>query len=140
MKWITFVLTIIVFFALTYHVKAETYLQLHTISYHPNRVANFNENNYGMGLRHYVENEKFDYITLGAYKNSEFKTSLYSGVGWEWPIYNFKVGLSAGAITGYSRGSVVPYIVSNIRYKRLNLIISPFIEPVIHLTIDVMKF
>jgi len=140
MKWITFILTIVLFFALTYHVKAETYLQLHTLSYHSSRDANFNEANYGVGIRHYMKNEKFDYITVGLYRNSEFNQSVYSGAGWEWPINEFKVGLSAGLITGYKMNSVLPYVVANIRYKRLNIILSPFLEPVVHLTIDVMKF
>lgn len=126
--------------SLSHTIEAETYLRIHTLSYHSNRSANFNESNYGIGIHHYLQNKKVDYFSIGTYKNSESNQSHYTGFGLEYPIGEFKFGVSFGFVTGYESNPVNPYVVSNIRYKIFNVIISPFVEPVIHLTIDILKF
>lgn len=127
---------LIVFFIMgASELKAETILYAHTFSYHVNRDANYNEYNYGLGVRHYTTND--EYITAGTYKNSEFNQSNYVGYGWE---FNEYLGLSAGVITGYKLRSVLPYVLPVFRYKSVSLIIAPYPEAVIHLTIDFMRF
>lgn len=137
---------IIIFFGIIFlgtcsGAKAETTVQLHTVSYHSNRAANYNEQNYGVGIRHYVDTAKpFSYATVGTYTNSERNTSTYVGIGWEWAVSVAKVGVSTGLITGYSTADVIPYVVFNIRYSRVTVVISPFIEPVLHVTVDLLTF
>ena len=114
--------------------RAETVIQLHTVSYHVNRAADFNEENLGIGFRHYADD--VHYITAGTYKNSEYNQSNYAGYGWEWKQGDFKLGLSAGIITGYELGEVLPYVVPVIRYKAVSLIIAPYPEVAALLTID----
>lgn len=125
---------------LSHNLKAETVIQLHTLSYHVNRAENFNEENYGIGVRHYVKDKYFNYVHAGTYKNSENNTSNYAGIGYEWPVGSFKLGIKAGVITGYSLGDVLPFIVPVVKYKNLSLVFAPYPEAVTHLTIDLMEF
>jgi len=115
--------------------EAETVLSLHSASYHANREANYNESNYGLAIRHYTTKDR--YLIAGTYKNSEFNQSHYAGYGWELNKY---LGLSAGIITGYELNNVLPYIVPVIRYQNISLVVAPYPEAVIHLTIDIMEF
>ncbi len=115
--------------------EAETVLYAHTSSYHVNRVANYNEINYGLGLRHNIANNR--YLTIGTYRNSEYAQSNYIGYGWQFTKY---LGLSAGIITGYKLGDILPYLIPTIKYKNLTLVVLPYPEAVIHLTIDFMRF
>ena len=126
---------IVILFFIAGASEAETVLYAHTVSYHVNREANYNESNYGLGLRHYTTTDR--YITAGTYKNSEYNQSNYVGYGWEFTPY---LGLSAGLITGYKLHKVLPYIVPVIKYKSISLIVAPYPEAVIHLTIDIMEF
>lgn len=68
-----YLILIVFFIAGASELKAETVLQLHTLSYHQNRAANFNEENFGIGFRYYTK--KFNYVNTGIYKNSENSTS-----------------------------------------------------------------
>ena len=117
--------------------EADTVIQLHTVSHHINREANYNESNYGLGIRHYTT--KGRYIIAGTYKNSEYNRSNYAGYGWEFGN-DFKLGISAGLITGYSLGKVLPYIVPIISYKGVSLVFVAYPEATTHLTIDLMRF
>jgi hypothetical protein len=87
-----------------------------------------------------VKDEKFNYVTIGVYKNSEFNTCLYSVVGGGGGKGDLKFGVSAGIITGYSLYKVLPFVVPNVRYKKLNIILAPYPSPVIHLSVDVVTF
>ena len=65
---------------------------------------NFNERNYGVGLRY--ENENYG-LQMGGYRNSLRKESFYAGMDVS-PInfnidgcFNFQAGLFAGGATGY---------------------------------------
>jgi len=65
---------------------------------------NFNERDYGAGLR--LENNDFA-VQVGAYRNSVYKDSIYTGVDWS-PIhydlgscFKLDAGLYAGGATGY---------------------------------------
>jgi len=112
-------------------------LYLHTVSYHQDRDANYNEANYGLGVRHNLDD---NYITGGFYDNSEDHTSAYVAYGWEWPYKGLKLGILAGLVTGYSMGNVLPFAVPVIRYKRAQLLIAPYPSAVVHLTIDVLRW
>jgi hypothetical protein len=117
--------------------KADTVVFAHTVSHHVNQSANFNESNYGLGMRHYTTKDR--YITAGTYINSEYNRSNYAGFGWE-TKGNLKLGLSVGLITGYSLLSVSPYIVPSIRHEGVSLIFLVYPEAVTHLTVDLIKF
>ena len=65
---------------------------------------NFNERDYGAALR--LEQKDFA-IQVGAYRNSLYKDTVYSGIDWS-PIhynlggcFNLDAGLYAGGATGY---------------------------------------
>jgi len=135
-----YLILILFFIAGASEVKAETVISLHTISYHQNRAANYNEENYGFGLRHYIKNKSFHYVNIGTYKNSEQATSKYIGAGWEWNVGELKIGVNMGLIDGYSLSSVLPYVVPVISYKNINVIFASYPEAVVHLTIDLMGF
>ena len=135
-----YLILIVFFIAGASELKAEAVLYVSTFSYHQNRAANYNEENFGAGLRYYVKNKDFNYINVGAFKNSESNTSKYIGVGWQWPVGQFNIGVNAGIIDGYSLNAVLPYVVPIINYKRVSLIFAPYPEAVVHLTIDVMRF
>lgn len=130
-----YIILIVCFVLGASELKAETVLSLHSFSYHSNRGANYNESNYGLALRHYTTKDR--YITIGTYRNSEDHQSNYVGYGWELNDY---IGLSAGIVTGYKSNNILPYVLPVIRYQNISVIIAPYPEPVIHLTIDLMRF
>lgn len=77
-------------------------IEIHATSYHPDRSQDFNERNFGLGLR--ISSPKYDdfYLAVGEYKNSIRRTTAYGGVGG----YLYKgdiVGLrlTGGVATGY---------------------------------------
>jgi len=82
----------------------------HGFSKHLKNHHNFNETNYGVGLRY----EKNEYaLQLGNYHNSLRKNSFYAGIDWS-PIHsnitgclNFESGLYFGGATGY-KYNVIP--------------------------------
>jgi len=120
---------------------AETVLYVHTVSYHVNREVKYNENNYGLGLRHYVNQNdlKFQYLTIGTFKNSEYANSKYLGIGYEWGD-SIKFSIAAGIITGYKMQEILPFIIPTIRYKNVTLVIAPYPEVATNIVIDVYKF
>lgn len=130
-----YIILIVCFILGASELKADTVLSLHSVSYHVNRAANYNELNYGLGLRYYTT--KGRYIAAGTYKNSELNQSKYVGYGWE---FNKYLGVSAGLVTGYDLGEVLPYFVPVLRYKNISLMFSSYPEAVTHLTIDIMRF
>lgn len=129
------ILLIVLFVAGASELKADV-VYLHTVSHHANS-ASYNEANYGVGIRHYVEKDR--YFTVGTYENSEYTRSNYVGYGADFGSGDFKLGLSAGIVTGYSSLPVVPYLVPSLRYKRLSLMFVVYPEPVVHFTIDLTR-
>lgn len=124
-------------FLLALSAHAETVIQLHTVSKHVS--PGYNENNYGLGVRHYYE--KYRHWTVGGFRNSENNNSLYAGVGYEWPLSDgFKVGLIGGIVTGYEKYSVAPLLVPVLHYKRANLTFAPYPESVVLLSFDIGIF
>ena len=129
-------LIVCVLFIVSHNIKAETVIQLHTLSYHEERDENFNEVNFGVGLRHYEDDY---FLTGGAYKNSERNTSVYGGIGWE-KKGTISYGITAGLITGYQDKNVTPFILPFARYEKVSLIVVPYPKKVIHLTFDLLRF
>ncbi|MGR3218618.1 MAG: hypothetical protein ACUZ8H_02220 [Candidatus Anammoxibacter sp.] len=130
----------VILFLISATAKSETVIQLHTVSYHIDRTVNYNEENYGIGVRLYKMGNFYHYKNIGFYKNSEYKTSKYIGIGWQWKVGEFNLGINAGIITGYSLGEYLPYIVPTINYKRVTLVVVPYPSPVYNITIDILKF
>jgi len=122
---------------LSFPVFSETVIQLHTVSHHINREANYNESNYGLGIRHYIT--KGRYLIAGTYKNSEYNLSNYAGYGWQFGG-ELMLGVSVGLITGYSLGRVLPYVVPIINYKAVSLVFVAYPEATTHLIIDIARF
>jgi hypothetical protein len=117
----------------------EMAIQLHGISYHATRDT-YNESNFGLAVRVYDTNKKYDYWTVGTYDNSENSQSFYAGFGWEYKATNYlKLGISAGIITGYERYNVVPYVTPVITIMdRLHLVAAPYPEPVMEISFDIL--
>lgn len=88
---------------------ADTRVGAHLGSYH--FEGNFNNFNPGVYVYH-------DGWTAGTYYNSERNQSYYAGYTFEYPLVGpFTGGLTVGAITGYSRASVMPLAVPSIAWR-----------------------
>ena len=115
--------------------KAQT-LGIHVASAHfPQR--NYNNVNPGIYYRDSSD------ITLGAYYNSERKTSFY--LGYTLDNETYPVSLTVGAITGYKRAKVLPLVVPSLHSgkifgeNRVRLSLIPRIgynPAVIHLSLE----
>lgn len=118
-------------------------MYIHTFSYHADRDENYNEENFGLGYKHYlIDGNKNVSSHFGFFKNSEHRTSPYAGFSIE-GNGEVKIGINIGIIGGYHYGnkeSVIPYIVPSIKYKAMNLIIAPYPKAVIHATFDILEF
>lgn len=119
----------------------ELAIQLHGLSYHSDRSEGFNEVNTGIGLRYYTKKTYFDYLTIGAYKNSEWNNSFYMGFGWETKLsQRIKLGLSSGIITGYERSNVLPYLVPSITFfDRIHIVGTSYPTMVMEVSVDVLR-
>lgn len=111
-------------------------LGIHVASLHqPVRRPNgqkFNNSNPGVYLR--WDNG----VTVGSYRNSEYRTSVYAG--WTWANSACGPAVTFGVITGYAKGTI-PLIVPSIcvlDHVRVSFI--PKIEPkgsnVLHLSLE----
>ncbi|NIP43113.1 MAG: hypothetical protein GWO28_10495, partial [candidate division Zixibacteria bacterium] len=82
-------------------VKAETLLQVHLTSYHVDREKQRNEKNFGLGIKHILSNKTE--MSIGAYKNSQYNTSVYASFGRLFSLTkHLSAGFEAGLINGYS--------------------------------------
>ena len=126
----------------SHNIDAETTIQLHTFSKHVNNSENYNEVNYGLGLRIKVDEPHLmhDYFTIGVYENSERHTSHYIGIGYEWKVGNVILGIAGGAVSGYTMGNILPYVVPTIRYKKVAFVFHAYPEATVHMTIDIANF
>lgn len=79
---------------------SEIWLNLGFYSYHFQRNAGLDENNFGLGGEYRFSTTSS--FTLGTYENSQSETSRYAGWYWE-PIGSgpVKFGAFAGAVDGY---------------------------------------
>lgn len=86
-------------------------LVLHVASYHRNREAGYNEENYGIGIR-------ANGIAAGVYRNSIRKTSVYAGFAAQ--LFEYQ-GLSftvlGGLVTGYEH-KVSAMLVPEVGWRR----------------------
>ncbi len=107
------VIVVVLAFAFTPRVNASellpTTVGLHLVSAHSNQAQDWREVNPGVYLRW------SNGATVGTYLNSVNRQSVYLGWTGDWPIASrASVGLTLGAITGYSR-SVLPLVVPSLR-------------------------
>ena len=79
--------------------EAETELVVHTVSYHFDRSQEWNERNFGLGLRH--DHGDGYSSQIGTYPNSYNRRTWYLIGQKEWPVMSFHAGVFAGAVTGY---------------------------------------
>ena len=83
-------------------------------AYHTDRSVPHNEVNPGLGLRFKRPQDSFFY-TVGDYKNSEWRNSVYFGVGKEfWRFGPMTFSAMAGGVTGYKM-PVMPIVVPEIQ-------------------------
>jgi len=91
------------------------------ISYHPNRDANYNENNIGIGFEYHLD--KVSSFALGHYKNSIRKDSTYiQYVYTPLALGSFRFGGAAGLVNGYpylNKGDYAPVLmpVATVAFK-----------------------
>ena len=119
----------------------ETVIQLHGLSYHADRAAGYNENNWGLAVRYYGELSLVDYVSVGQYKNSIHKTSRYIIAGWEKDVNDtVTLGLVAGVVDGY-REHMVPMVAPVISlWGRVHIFSAIIPVPVIEVSVDIYKF
>lgn len=84
---------------------------VHVASYHADRDSDVNEINPGVAMRSGM-GEYF--LTVGGYKNSHYRTSLYAGGGATlWSVGPVRYGFVGGLISGYSKG-IMPFILPEV--------------------------
>src|SRR3989304_277178 len=77
-------------------------------SRHANRDRDYNEFNYGIGIERALPWDKWR-AAGGFYCNSYYRTTWYAiGVREIWTYGNWKLGLAAGAVSGYTPGRLDP--------------------------------
>ena len=75
-------------------------------SYHANRDRGYNEFNYGVGIERDLPWDKWRFAG-GFYRNSYDRTTWYTlGVREVLTYGNWKLGVAAGGVTGYTSGRV----------------------------------
>lgn len=118
----------------------EVVLQYHAISYHADRDKNFNEKNTGLSLRYYNDSDLYDFLTIGTYKNSDYKQSHYAGMGWSFKKSKYiTFNLTAGVVTGYDN-KVFPFITPSVQiFDAVHLHGIAYPKAVVGISIDVVK-
>jgi hypothetical protein len=89
--------------------------------------AGFNSANYGAGIETSVSDRSS--VAGGWYRNSERRGSTY--VYGRYTFYkklDWDVGIAAGAVTGYSRATVVPMAFPEVCYKWACTLILPRVD------------
>jgi len=89
---------------------------IHLATYHFDRDLTYKEFNPGA----YVA---CDGYTVGGYRNSENKNSVY--VGYQFTNVLGPIDIFLGAATGYSRASVVPMLIPSVKWKTIRLSVVP---------------
>lgn len=97
---------------------AEVTPVVNMASYHFDRDAGYNEQNYGLAL-------ETTYFQGGFYRNSEYHTSLYGMFKFELTNNVVSPGIMAAAVTGYERAPVVLLGGLTLRYKNVRFTIVP---------------
>lgn len=119
-------------------------VQLHGLSWHADRDANYNERNYGLGIRYYSEDSLWgsNYIAFGQYKNSEHSKSEYAGIGWQWPVKKYiTVGIAIGVVTGYKRSDIIPFVVPVVTlWDRIHITGVMIPTPTIEVSVDMVHY
>ena len=89
-----------------------TEIIVHAISYHADRAADYNERNFGIGLRVPVSDRTK--LAVGAYNNSLYRDSYYIGMSREMLRFsNVTVSIMAGIITGYQH-TIMPVVAPEV--------------------------
>lgn len=104
---------------------SNTYLQINGVSVHDR--PGYNGLNYGAGVEHNVTR---DWNAAGGwYRNSERRGSTYA-YG-RYALYkrdSWDIGVAVGAVTGYSRATVVPMAFPEVCYKWACTLILPRVD------------
>lgn len=78
-------------------------------SKHISTKYSYNENNLGLGYKYQLTNEV--YVAGGFYKNSIYKTSVFTNIGYDYKIVkHLKIGTEIGGVSGYTKATWLPYI------------------------------
>lgn len=57
-------------------------------------------------------------LTLGVYRNSECRVSLYGGWTWETNLtQSLSLSLTAGVVSGYARSTLIPMVLPSVNYR-----------------------
>lgn len=123
----------------------ETWVTLNAVSYHVNAVGaraapsdypdkKYNERNYGLGIEHQLDANGLPVIlSVGAFRNSSYKTSVYGFAGLM-PISfnvldtNVRIGAVVGLINGYPRmndGGFTPAVMGIVNVGFTNILVIP---------------
>ena len=104
----------------------DLYLTTTVRSYHADRHADYNEKNWGLGLRYKLDADHLSAVA-GVYKNSLYKPSIYAGLAYtpiKW-LTDVNVGFLVGGVTGYLEHAVpifVPILMYQYKEVGINLI------------------
>jgi hypothetical protein len=84
-------------------------LAVHVSSHHFNREPGYNENNAGLGLK-WRKPTRTVFVTLGTFRNSLDRDSVYTGTGADWRIGGpVRLRVTAGFVSGYEI-PVAPFV------------------------------
>lgn len=105
--------------------QAETYVQINGLSVHDQ--SGYNGFNYGAGLEHGIAHRWT--VAAGWYYNSEYRGSTYAyGRYAFYKQDHWDIGLAVGAVTGYSRASVIPMAFPEACYAWACAMFAPRVE------------
>lgn len=105
--------------------QAQTYVQVNGVSVHDR--SGYNGWNWGAGLEQGIADRWT--VAAGWYYNSDYRGSTYA-YG-RYAVYkkdSWDIGIAAGAVTGYSRASVVPTIFPEVCYGWVCTLFAPRVE------------
>lgn len=114
---------------------AEAYVELHGASRHFLTESEYNEQNYGVGIR--VERKDGTAVMAGVYRNSYDHTSLYASVGQYMRRGPLQVGFEAGLVTGYPMGAAVPVGCLSAKMGPVRVRLLPIDTPVMSVSLEV---
>lgn len=104
---------------------AQTYVQINGVSVHDK--SGYNSFNYGGGIEQTVTDRWS--VAAGWYRNSEYHGSTYT-YG-RYAVYkqdSWDIGVAVGAVTGYSRASVIPMAFPEVCYGWVCGLVAPRVE------------
>lgn len=90
------------------HLDLPNEVEMHFTSHHLSNSSQFNEDNFGIGIRFPIKNTERFGFTAGTYNNSYDRQSFYTGITFDHDFcagnkYVCKAGIIGGLVSGYDK-------------------------------------